>query len=269
MSEVDQWSLLKGEQDMEVLEHVLRCILHLGDTNTRADDFLACTKVQNPDGGWSKQSHTDQTSMWITTFVALKLCRGNLILKYPKIEESIQRALAFVLSSQEQDVASGQGDRHPARIGGGKYPLGTPSPPTIGRNAIELRSRSRLGIERGGNPCARDRQARRILIRQITKNRRWPDRDRQHLRFRTQTFDFQTCGCTTTTQTDQSTRQVPPRCPLLIPVHASSSTESNLCRALPAATGYPVYQPRLSSPVFTTHPGNQRVQPFYCGVAVR
>ena len=103
ISEVDKWSLLKGEQDMEVLEHVLRCILHLGDTNERAEDFVECTKVQNLDGGWSKQSHTDKTSLWITSFVALKLCRGNLILKDLKIEESIQRALEYVLISQEQD----------------------------------------------------------------------------------------------------------------------------------------------------------------------
>ena len=103
MSEVDKWSLLQGEQDMEVLEHVLRCILHLGDTNARAQDFIECTKVQNLDGGWSKQSHTDKTSKWITSFVALKLCRGNLILKDQKIEESIQCALKYVLVSQEQD----------------------------------------------------------------------------------------------------------------------------------------------------------------------
>ena len=103
ISEVDKWSLLQGEQNMEVLEHVLRCILHLGGTNEHADDFIECTKVQNLDGGWSKQSHTDKTSMWITTFVALKLCRGNLILKEPKIEESIQRALEYVLSSQEEN----------------------------------------------------------------------------------------------------------------------------------------------------------------------
>ena len=103
MSESDKWSLVQGEQDMEVLEHVLRCILHLGDTDERASDFIECTKVQNPDGGWSKQSHTNKTSMWITTFVALKLCRGNLILKNLKIEESIQRALEYVLLSQEQD----------------------------------------------------------------------------------------------------------------------------------------------------------------------
>jgi len=103
MSKVDEWSLLHGEQDMEVLEHILRCILHLDQTNERADDFTECVKVQNPDGGWSKQSHTDKTSMWITTFVALKICRGNLILKNSKIEESIQRALEYVLSCQEED----------------------------------------------------------------------------------------------------------------------------------------------------------------------
>ena len=32
LSEADQWSLLRGEQDMEILEHVLRCILHVGNT---------------------------------------------------------------------------------------------------------------------------------------------------------------------------------------------------------------------------------------------
>ncbi|PIQ97078.1 MAG: hypothetical protein COV67_06175 [Nitrospinae bacterium CG11_big_fil_rev_8_21_14_0_20_56_8] len=98
-----EWSLLKGPQDMEILEHILRCILHLDLTPQRGPDFKACVKVQNPDGGWSKQSHEGRTSMWITTFVALKLCRGNLILKDPAIAASIARALEFVLSTQETD----------------------------------------------------------------------------------------------------------------------------------------------------------------------
>ena len=93
LSEIDHWSLLHGEQDMEILEHVLRCILHVGNTSEHAEDFAECTKVQNSDGGWSKMSHEDKTSIWITTFVALKLCRGNLILNNPKIEESIQKCL--------------------------------------------------------------------------------------------------------------------------------------------------------------------------------
>ena len=103
LSEADQWSLLRGEQDMEVLEHVLRCILHVGNTFDRSQDFSECAKVQNSDGGWSKMSHTDKTSIWITTFVGLKLCRGNLVLNNPKIETSIQRALEYILSSQEDD----------------------------------------------------------------------------------------------------------------------------------------------------------------------
>jgi len=102
-SKKGEWSLLEGEQDMEVLEHILRCILHLGNTGEKARDFKECVKVQNPDGGWSKQSHADKTSMWITTFVALKLCRGNMILKDPEIEAAIQRALEYVLSTQEAD----------------------------------------------------------------------------------------------------------------------------------------------------------------------
>ena len=71
LSEADQWSLLRGEQDMEVLEHVLRCILHVGNTNEHGEDFAECTNVQNSDGGWSKMSNTDKTSIWITTFVGL------------------------------------------------------------------------------------------------------------------------------------------------------------------------------------------------------
>ena len=103
ISKADKWSLLHGEQDMEILEHVLRCILHVGNTSEYAEDFAECTNVQNSDGGWSKMSHADKTSIWITTFVGLKLCRGNLILNNPTIEESIQRALAYVLSSQGDD----------------------------------------------------------------------------------------------------------------------------------------------------------------------
>ena len=102
-SKKKEWSLLDGEQDMEVLEHILRCILHLERTGTLGNEFKECVKVQNSDGGWSKRSHADQTSMWITTFVALKLCRGNLVLQDPAIEASIQRALEYVLSVQEED----------------------------------------------------------------------------------------------------------------------------------------------------------------------
>ena len=98
-----EWSLLTGEQDMEVLEHILRCILHLGYTQEYAQDFLECLKVQNPDGGWSKQSHQDKTSMWISTFVGLKLARGNLTLKDSSIHDAVDRALQYVLSTQAED----------------------------------------------------------------------------------------------------------------------------------------------------------------------
>jgi hypothetical protein len=102
-SRKSEWSLLEGEQDMEVLEHILRCILHMGRTTEYAADFQACAGVQNKDGGWSKQSHENRTSMWITTFVALKLCRGNMILKDSAIAAAIDRALAYVLSTQEKE----------------------------------------------------------------------------------------------------------------------------------------------------------------------
>ncbi len=98
-----EWSLLEGEQDMEVLEHVLRCILHMDLTDKKPQEFRECVKVQNPDGGWSKESHTQNTSMWITAFVGLKLCRGNMTLKDPEIQTTVDKTLEYVLSMQEED----------------------------------------------------------------------------------------------------------------------------------------------------------------------
>jgi len=99
----DGWSLLAGDQDMEVLEHVLRCILHLDLTEKMGQEFKECVKVQNSDGGWSKISSDDKTSIWITTFVGLKLCRGNMILNDPAIKAAIDRTLEYILSAQEED----------------------------------------------------------------------------------------------------------------------------------------------------------------------
>ncbi|SVB93032.1 uncharacterized protein METZ01_LOCUS245886, partial [marine metagenome] len=102
-SKKGEWSLLEGKQDMEVLEHVLRCILHLDLTEEKPREFKECIKVQNPDGGWPKESYTDKTSMWITTFVGLKLCRGNLVLEDPDIQATVDKTLEYVLSMQEED----------------------------------------------------------------------------------------------------------------------------------------------------------------------
>ncbi len=102
-SQKNEWSLLTGDQDMEVLEHVLRCILHMGITDKMPQEFQECLKVQNPDGGWSKISNTNQTSIWITTFVGLKLSRGNLIIKDPAISAAVDKTLEYILNSQEED----------------------------------------------------------------------------------------------------------------------------------------------------------------------
>jgi len=102
-SQRDGWSLMTGDQDMEVLEHVLRCILHLDLTGEMGREFKECVKVQNSDGGWSKISSDDKTSIWITTFVGLKLCRGNMILDDPAIKAAVDRTLEYILSAQEED----------------------------------------------------------------------------------------------------------------------------------------------------------------------
>ena len=99
-----EWSLLEGKAvDLEVLEHILRCILHLDNTKEMAQEFRECLKVQNPDGGWSKASDSDKTSIWVTAFVALKLARGNAILNDAAIAGAVDHCLESVLSWQKED----------------------------------------------------------------------------------------------------------------------------------------------------------------------
>ena len=44
-SKNEEWSLLEGEQDMKILAHVLRCILHMDVTKKRPREFQQCVKV--------------------------------------------------------------------------------------------------------------------------------------------------------------------------------------------------------------------------------
>ncbi len=100
----DEWSLLEGKPvDLEVLEHILRCILHLGHTAQMGQEFRECLKVQNMDGGWSKVSDSDKTSIWVTAFVALKLARGNGVLNDAAITGAVEHCLESTLKWQKED----------------------------------------------------------------------------------------------------------------------------------------------------------------------
>ena len=99
-----EWSLLESDAvDLEVLEHILRCILHLEYTESMGQEFRECVKVQNPDGGWSKVSDQDKTSIWVTAFVALKLARGNAILNDAAITGAVDHCLESVLNWQKDE----------------------------------------------------------------------------------------------------------------------------------------------------------------------
>ncbi len=99
-----EWSLLDNKAvDLEVLEHILRCILHLGYTEKMGQEFRECVKWQNPDGGWSKDSDSDKTSIWVTAFVALKLARGNAILNDAAITGAVDHCLESTLKWQKED----------------------------------------------------------------------------------------------------------------------------------------------------------------------
>ncbi|MGR3218687.1 MAG: prenyltransferase/squalene oxidase repeat-containing protein [Candidatus Anammoxibacter sp.] len=98
-----EWSLLEAPQDLEVVAHILRVILHLGRADDYKDDFLALTKCQNKDGGWAPFSSKDKSEVWAGTFCAIMLIRANQIFHTSSIDESLKQFTGYLIVNQEDD----------------------------------------------------------------------------------------------------------------------------------------------------------------------
>ncbi|TLY21399.1 MAG: hypothetical protein E6K64_11940, partial [Nitrospirae bacterium] len=73
MTQHPHWSLTKGDQDLELVAHALRVLLHMKTTPQHLSEYLALVDCQHADGGWGKMSSNKESAAWVTAFCALML----------------------------------------------------------------------------------------------------------------------------------------------------------------------------------------------------
>ena len=129
----DQWSLTSGPQDMELVAHALRVILHMGKVKESLPEYLALVRSKHADGGWGRESREPESAAWVSAFCGLMLIRANVPLNYPEIEKSIWKSIEYFLAAQAADgrwVDSEWGDldttSHPVSFFNVVLALGTP-----------------------------------------------------------------------------------------------------------------------------------------------
>jgi squalene cyclase len=97
------WSLTTGPQDLELVAHALRVLLHARTTPDFFADYLALVGCQNTDGGWSPFSADSESTVWVSAFCGLMLIRANRILHHDRLSQSVQRAIDYFLAMQQDD----------------------------------------------------------------------------------------------------------------------------------------------------------------------
>lgn len=95
------WSLTEGPQDMELVAHALRVILHMGKAKESLPEYLALVHNQHTDGGWGRESTEIESAAWVTAFCGLMLIRGNVSLQDPAVHESVWKTIRFFLDTQK------------------------------------------------------------------------------------------------------------------------------------------------------------------------
>lgn len=103
LKEKNNWSLTAQPQDLELVAHALRVLLHAKTTPDFLPDYLALVDCQNADGGWSPFSADNESTVWVSAFCGLMLIRGNRLLGNERITESVQRAIDYFLDTQKND----------------------------------------------------------------------------------------------------------------------------------------------------------------------
>lgn len=103
LKEKNDWSLTAGPQDLELVAHALRVLLHAETTPDFLPDYLALVDCQNADGGWSPFSADEESTVWVSAFCGLMLIRGNRLLGNERITQSVRRAIDYFLDTQKGD----------------------------------------------------------------------------------------------------------------------------------------------------------------------
>jgi squalene-hopene cyclase-like protein len=103
LQEKDDWSLTAGPQDLELVAHALRVLLHAHTTPDFLADYLALVACQGADGGWSPFSADRESTVWVSAFCGLMLIRGNRLLRHEQLAHSVRRAIDYFLDTQQPD----------------------------------------------------------------------------------------------------------------------------------------------------------------------
>ncbi|TMA50085.1 MAG: hypothetical protein E6J76_12510, partial [Deltaproteobacteria bacterium] len=97
------WSLVAGPQDLELVAHALRVLLHTHALGDFRDEYRALVACQHADGGWAPESAEPESTVWVSAFSALMLIRGNRVLAEDGLTASVRRAIDYFLAAQESD----------------------------------------------------------------------------------------------------------------------------------------------------------------------
>jgi len=103
LQERNGWSLAAGPQDLELVAHALRVLLHARTTPDFLSDYLALVDCQNTDGGWSPFSADQESTVWVSAFCGLMLIRGNRLLGHDLVTHSVRKAIDYFLDTQKSD----------------------------------------------------------------------------------------------------------------------------------------------------------------------
>jgi squalene cyclase len=103
LQERNGWSLTTGPQDLELVAHALRVLLHARTTPDFLSDYLALVDCQNTDGGWSPFSADQESTAWVSAFCSLMLIRGNRLLQNERLTQSVRKAIDYFLDAQQPD----------------------------------------------------------------------------------------------------------------------------------------------------------------------
>lgn len=98
-----QWSLTAGPQDLELVAHALRVLLHARTTPDFLDDYTGLAACQNRDGGWSPLSSDTDSTVWVSAFCGLMLIRGNRFLQHEPLTAAVRKSIDYFLDTQHAD----------------------------------------------------------------------------------------------------------------------------------------------------------------------
>jgi hypothetical protein len=70
VAERPEWSLVSGPQDLELVAHAFRVLLHTGSLRDFRDEYHALVACQHADGGWAPRSNEPGSTVWVSAFCA-------------------------------------------------------------------------------------------------------------------------------------------------------------------------------------------------------